>query len=152
LDQDRIRTRHERFRARIRILPKSHAAAGWQINAHALELEREYGMQYASDTRGYAPFWPMLEAERSTCVQLPTTLPTFDELLGRDGVDESSIADAVFRLSESSAVPSGENVQVFTLHAELEGMLLLDASNRCSESGRRPAPRSRAWRGFASLA
>jgi len=107
--------------------PKSHAAAGWQINAHALELEREYGMQYASDTRGYAPFWPMLEAERSTCLQLPTTLPTFDELLGRDGVDESSIADAVFRLSESSAVPSGENVQVFTLHAELEGMLLLDA-------------------------
>jgi peptidoglycan/xylan/chitin deacetylase (PgdA/CDA1 family) len=107
--------------------PKSHAAAGWQINAHALELEREYGMQYASDTRGYAPFWPMLKAERSTCVQLPTTLPTFDELLGRDGVDESSIADALFRLSENRAGASGENVQVFTLHAELEGMLLLDA-------------------------
>src|ERR1700704_5983030 len=47
--------------------PKSHAAAGWQINAHALQLEREYGMQYASDTRGYAPFWPLLKAERSTC-------------------------------------------------------------------------------------
>ncbi|HXI49113.1 MAG TPA: polysaccharide deacetylase family protein [Steroidobacteraceae bacterium] len=107
--------------------PKSHAAAGWQINAHALQLEREYGMHYASDTRGYAPFWPMLEAERSTCPQLPTTLPTFDELLGRDGVDESSIADAVFRLSETSAGASGENLQVFTLHAELEGMLLLDA-------------------------
>jgi peptidoglycan/xylan/chitin deacetylase (PgdA/CDA1 family) len=107
--------------------PKSHAAAGWQINAHALELEREYGMQYASDTRGYAPFWPMLEAERSTCPQLPTTLPTFDELLGRDGVDESSIADAVFRLSETNAAAGGENLQVFTLHAELEGMLLLDA-------------------------
>jgi peptidoglycan/xylan/chitin deacetylase (PgdA/CDA1 family) len=107
--------------------PKSHAAAGWQINAHALELEREYGMQYASDTRGYAPFWPMLEAERSTCPQLPTTLPTFDELLGRDGVDESGIADAVFRLSETNAGAGGENLQVFTLHAELEGMLLLDA-------------------------
>ena len=107
--------------------PKSHAAAGWQINAHALELEREYGMQYASDTRGYAPFWPMLKAERSTCPQLPTTLPTFDELLGRDGVDESTIAEAVFRLSENNAGASGENLQVFTLHAELEGMLLLDA-------------------------
>jgi peptidoglycan/xylan/chitin deacetylase (PgdA/CDA1 family) len=111
--------------------PKSHAAAGWQINAHALELEREYGMQYASDTRGYAPFWPMLKAERSTCPQLPTTLPTFDELLGRDGVDESSIADAVFRLSERNTYAGGgaigENLQVFTLHAELEGMLLLSA-------------------------
>jgi undecaprenyl phosphate-alpha-L-ara4FN deformylase len=107
--------------------PKSHAAAGWQINAHVLELEREYGLGYASDTRGYAPFWPMLKAERSTCPQLPTTLPTFDELLGRDGIDELNIADAVFRLSESNAGAGGENLQVFTLHAELEGMLLLDA-------------------------
>jgi peptidoglycan/xylan/chitin deacetylase (PgdA/CDA1 family) len=107
--------------------PKSHAAAGWQINAHALELEREYGLGYASDTRGYAPFWPMLKAERSTCPQLPTTLPTFDELLGRDGIDESNIADAVFRLSENNAGASGENLQVFTLHAELEGMRLLGA-------------------------
>ncbi|HZE44057.1 MAG TPA: polysaccharide deacetylase family protein [Steroidobacteraceae bacterium] len=107
--------------------PKSHAAAGWQINAHALELEREYGLGYASDTRGYAPFWPMLKAERSTCPQLPTTLPTFDELLGRDGIDESNIADAVFRRSENNAAAGGENLQVFTLHAELEGMRLLDA-------------------------
>jgi undecaprenyl phosphate-alpha-L-ara4FN deformylase len=107
--------------------PKSHAAAGWQINAHALELEREYGLGYASDTRGYAPFWPMLKAERSTCPQLPTTLPTFDELLGRDGIDESTIADAVFRRSENNVGAGGENLQVFTLHAELEGMLLLDA-------------------------
>jgi undecaprenyl phosphate-alpha-L-ara4FN deformylase len=107
--------------------PKSHAAAGWQINTHALELEREYGLGYASDTRGYAPFWPMLKSERSTCPQLPTTLPTFDELLGRDGIGESNIADAVFRLSENSAGASGENLQVFTLHAELEGMLLLDS-------------------------
>jgi len=107
--------------------PKSHAAAGWQINTHALELEREYGLRYASDTRGYAPFWPMLKQGRSSCPQLPTTLPTFDELLGRDGIDEANIADAVFRLSENSAGASGENLHVFTLHAELEGMLLLDA-------------------------
>jgi undecaprenyl phosphate-alpha-L-ara4FN deformylase len=107
--------------------PKSHAAAGWQINEYALELEREFGLQYASDTRGTTPFWPLLKEGRSSCPQLPTTLPTFDELLGRDGIDESNIADAVFRLSQKGAGSSGENVQVFTLHAELEGMLLLDA-------------------------
>jgi undecaprenyl phosphate-alpha-L-ara4FN deformylase len=107
--------------------PKSHAAAGWQINEHALELEREYGLTYASDTRGYAPFWPLLKAERSTCPQLPTTLPTFDELLGRDAINESNIAEALFRLSGNSAGAGGENLHVFTLHAELEGMLLLDA-------------------------
>ena len=118
--------------------PQSHAAAGWQINAHGLELEREYGLRYASDTRGGPPFLPALAQGASTCPQLPTTLPTFDEMLGVDGVDESTIADAVFRLSATAdataanAATAGagrpeQALQVFTLHAELEGMLLLDA-------------------------
>jgi peptidoglycan/xylan/chitin deacetylase (PgdA/CDA1 family) len=105
-------------------LPESHAAAGWQINDHALALEQEYGLLYASDTRGGPAFRPIVNGKGSTCAQLPTTLPTFDELLGRDGIDESSIADAVFDLSAAAVDPA---VQVFTLHAELEGMLLLDA-------------------------
>jgi undecaprenyl phosphate-alpha-L-ara4FN deformylase len=103
--------------------PKSHAAAGWQINSTALELEAEYGLDYASDTRGRAPFWPLLDGRPSSCPQLPTTLPTFDELLGRDGVDDTNIADALYRASE----PDGLKLQVFTLHAELEGLLLLNA-------------------------
>jgi undecaprenyl phosphate-alpha-L-ara4FN deformylase len=106
--------------------PQSHAAAGWQINEYALQLEGEYGLAFASDTRGQSPFWPMLKSGRSTCMQLPTTLPTFDELLGRDGIGESNLADAVFRLS-ANAGTRGDNVHVFTLHAELEGMLLLKA-------------------------
>jgi peptidoglycan/xylan/chitin deacetylase (PgdA/CDA1 family) len=107
-------------------LPQSHAAAGWQINAHGLELEQEYGLRYASDTRGGPPFLPVLAQGISTCPQLPTTLPTFDEILGRDGVDESTIAQYVFQLSAVAAeIP--DNPQVFTLHAELEGMLMLPA-------------------------
>jgi peptidoglycan/xylan/chitin deacetylase (PgdA/CDA1 family) len=105
-------------------LPGSHAAAGWQVNGPTLELEQEYGLRYASDTRGGPAFFPALQGRASTCVQLPTTLPTFDELLGRDGVAESSIAEALYELSVTAPAP---RVQVFTLHAELEGMLLLDA-------------------------
>ena len=115
------------FKRVFGFFPTSHAAAGWQINAHALELEREYGLQYASDTRGQTPFWPLLEGGRSSCPQLPTTLPTFDELLGREGVDESTIAEAVFRRSERNAASGADPLQVFTLHAELEGMLLLNS-------------------------
>jgi undecaprenyl phosphate-alpha-L-ara4FN deformylase len=125
------------FRQVFGFFPQSHAAAGWQINAHALELEREFRLAYASDTRGRTPFWPRLVDGRSTCPQLPTTLPTFDELLGRDGINESNIADAVLRLSDrpepGGENPSGESspghepLHVFTLHAELEGLLLLDA-------------------------
>jgi peptidoglycan/xylan/chitin deacetylase (PgdA/CDA1 family) len=118
----------EAFERVFGFLPQSHAAAGWQINAHGLALEQEYGLRYASDTRGGPPFLPVLALGTSSCPQLPTTLPTFDEILGVGGVDESSIADAVFRLSAapSDAGPP-DNLQVFTLHAELEGMRLLDA-------------------------
>lgn len=104
--------------------PESHAAAGWQINDHALRLEREFEMRYASDTRGGSPFYPLLSGEVSSCPQLPTTLPTFDELLGRGGVDETNVAAAMFECSTAAQDPA---IQVYTLHAELEGMLLLDA-------------------------
>jgi undecaprenyl phosphate-alpha-L-ara4FN deformylase len=104
--------------------PPSHAAAGWQINDYAMALEREYGMRYASDTRGTEPFYPLLGLETSDCPQLPTTLPTFDELIGLDGIDEMSVAEAVFQRSGTAPRPG---LQVFTLHAELEGLLLLDA-------------------------
>jgi len=127
----------EGFRRVFGFPPQSHAAAGWQINDHGLELEAEFGLRYASDTRGGPPFLPALARGASACPQLPTTLPTFDEILGVDGVDESSIAEAVFRLSAaaapasaagtSSAGASADGLQVFTLHAELEGMLLLGA-------------------------
>jgi undecaprenyl phosphate-alpha-L-ara4FN deformylase len=110
--------------------PQSHAAAGWQINEHGLELERDHGLLYASDTRGGPPFFPALAQGVSSCPQLPTTLPTFDEILGVDGVGESTLADAVFQLSAAAAAADATleaDLQVFTLHAELEGMLLLDA-------------------------
>ncbi len=104
--------------------PRAQAAAGWQMTAHARELEREYGLDYASDTRGGGPFFPETRQGPSPCVQLPTTLPTFDELIGADGIDESNVAEAVFRASLAAPDPG---LQVFTLHAELEGLLLLQA-------------------------
>jgi undecaprenyl phosphate-alpha-L-ara4FN deformylase len=108
--------------------PASHAAAGWQINATGLELEREHGLLYASDTRGSGPFLPQLPPGSSSgvapCPQLPTTLPTFDEVLGVDGIDELRVAGEIFARSAARGRPL---VQVFTLHAELEGMLLRGA-------------------------
>lgn len=104
--------------------PDSHAAAGWQVNTHVLELEESFGLKYASDVRGEAPFRPALPRGPSRCPQIPTTLPTFDELLGRDGIDERGLAQAVFARSTGADAP---RLQVFTLHAELEGGLLCDA-------------------------
>lgn len=101
--------------------PRSHAAAGWQINAHVLPLEQEFGLAYASDTRGSQPFYPTMGGVDGRCVQIPTTLPTFDELIGVDGRDARAAAEEVLRITRLT--PS--TAHVFTLHAELEGMKLL---------------------------
>ena len=124
--KDRDWTRREMERARDafeRIFgegAKVHGAAGWQINSHTLALEESMGFDYASDTRGRAPFHPMLQGVRASCPQIPTTLPTLDELIGRDGISEENVHQYIFAESQH-VLPQG---QVYTLHAELEGMKL----------------------------
>lgn len=95
--------------------PRAHAAAGWQMNRHALRLMQRMGFEYSSDTRGTHPFIPTWQAEIIACPQLPTTLPTLDELMNRDGITLDNIAQHILKLTEA---PSGH---VYTLHAELEG-------------------------------
>jgi undecaprenyl phosphate-alpha-L-ara4FN deformylase len=100
--------------------PHAHAAAGWQINAQVLDLEHEFGLDYASDSRGTGPFWPTMAGVAGRCMQLPTTLPTFDELIGVDAMDAQAAAAEILRRSRVGAT----DTQVFTLHAELEGQKL----------------------------
>lgn len=97
--------------------PHAHAAAGWQMNRHALRLMQGLGFKYSSDTRGTHPFIPTVNAEIIACPQLPTTLPTLDELMNRDGITLDNIAQHILKLTE---VPSMTG-HVYTLHAELEG-------------------------------
>jgi peptidoglycan/xylan/chitin deacetylase (PgdA/CDA1 family) len=110
----------ERFREIFGTEPKVHGAAGWQMNRHAYRLTQMLGFDYCSDTRGTQPFVPIFEAEIIACPQLPTTLPTLDELIGLDGITAGTVADRLLELTRD-ALPSGH---VYTLHAELEGMKL----------------------------
>jgi len=97
--------------------PHSHAAAGWQINRHALRQMQRMGFKYSSDTRGTHPFIPTWQAEIIACPQLPTTLPTMDELMNCDGMTLENMAQHILKLTEQH---SGSG-HVYTLHAELEG-------------------------------
>ena len=112
--------------------PKTHAAAGWQMNPHALRLTQRLGFGYASDTRGTHPFIPVWNAEVTLCPQLPTTLPTLDELLGRDGCSVDTLHEHVLALT-AQAPPSGH---VFTLQADLEGQTLLPVFEKLLEGWR----------------
>ena len=104
----------------------THGAAGWQMNEHAYRLERTLGFRYASDGRGTHPYQPALHGQPIGVPQLPTTLPTFDELIGLDGVTAETV-DARL-LAITAAQPQRD--QVFTLHAELEGMKLAPVFER----------------------
>lgn len=97
-----------------------HGAAGWQMNAHALRLTQRMGFRYASDCRGRHPFYPIRNGELIDCPQLPTTLPTLDELIGHQGLGEENVAEHLLALT---ATPPATG-HVYTLHAELEGMKL----------------------------
>lgn len=97
--------------------PKAHAASGWQLNRDALRLTQHLGFEYASDTRGGCPFIPTWDAEIINCPQLPTTLPTLDELIGRDGITVDNVAERLLEMTRNSSA----NGHIFTLRAELEG-------------------------------
>jgi undecaprenyl phosphate-alpha-L-ara4FN deformylase len=126
-DKDAEWTKREMERAVDRFVeifgtaPRAHAAAGWQMNRDALRLTQRLGFDYSSDTRGTHPFIPTYEAEIIACPQLPTTLPTLDELINRDGITQENVAQHLLQLT---ATPPATG-HVFTLHAELEGGKLL---------------------------
>jgi peptidoglycan/xylan/chitin deacetylase (PgdA/CDA1 family) len=101
--------------------PPTHGAAGWQMNAAAFQQIDDWGMAYASDGRGDSPYRLQIDGRTLRHVQLPTTLPTLDELIGADGIDEGNVARQLLRRTES------DRDQVYTLHAELEGQLLAPA-------------------------
>jgi peptidoglycan/xylan/chitin deacetylase (PgdA/CDA1 family) len=105
----------------LQTTPETLGAAGWQVNPHVLALEEQMGFRYASDVRGRAPFYPIMEGIESKCMQIPTTLPTLDEVIGIGGVDSSNAHRSIARRS-AEQLPHGH---VYTLHAELEGMKLI---------------------------
>jgi peptidoglycan/xylan/chitin deacetylase (PgdA/CDA1 family) len=110
----------ERYTDVFKEPPRTHGAAGWQMNLHALRLTQRLGFEYCSDGRGTHPHLPFWNAEPIRCPQFPTTLPTLDEMIGVDGVDATNVAERMLRLTHTP-VSTGH---VFTLHAELEGMRL----------------------------
>jgi len=95
----------------------STAAPGWTVSADSLALQDGMELRYCSDSRGRFPFYPVVAGRRYKTLQLPTTLPTMDELLGTGGITTDSINDHYCAL-----IRPGLNVH--TIHAEMEGMKL----------------------------
>jgi len=91
-------------------------AAGWQSSAASRTVYDETGLLYGSDTRGTEPYFPRVEGRVFSTLEIPTTLPTLDELLGRPEFPLQTIATHLASQLRAGAL------NVFTLHAEIEGM------------------------------
>ena len=132
--QRQMQQSFDRFSAIFGHAPRTHGAAGWQMNGCAFMQLDALGMKYASDGRAIltesgslldpsaGPHRLSINGKPLSCIQLPTTLPTLDELLGRtiDGevITTSNIAANLLKLT------STPRDHVYTLHAELEGQKL----------------------------
>jgi undecaprenyl phosphate-alpha-L-ara4FN deformylase len=124
----------QRFQTIFGAAPKTHGAAGWQMNPYAFAELDELDILYASDGGGQlnddgsllepdiGPYRLVIDSTIQRCFQMPTTLPTLDELLGRTiddvVIDANNIANHILELTK---LPRDH---VFTLHAELEGQKL----------------------------
>ncbi|MBP7078109.1 MAG: putative 4-deoxy-4-formamido-L-arabinose-phosphoundecaprenol deformylase ArnD [Synergistetes bacterium ADurb.Bin155] len=112
--------------------PRCCAAPAWKATASSLAMQDRYGFDYCSDTRGVSPFIPRMEGRVFITPQVPTTLPTMDELLGRSGIDGSNLNSHLLGLM-------GTGLNVHTVHAEMEGGsrsgLFEELLDRCLELG-----------------
>lgn len=117
---------YDRFVSIVGAPPRIHGACGWQMNRHAFRLTQRLGFDYCSDTRGFRPYVPVLDAEIIACPQIPTTLPTFDELLGDPETDRDRVVD---RMVEAFAAPAPDG-HVISLSADCEGIALLPMLER----------------------
>lgn len=95
--------------------PTEIAAPGWQLSHAVLEAEQELGLAYASDVRGYSPFMPVFEGVEYGVPQIPTTLPTMDEIYGLPGINDVTIPKAWLDGMD-------KEWNVLTVHAEMEGI------------------------------
>ncbi len=117
--------------------PDCSAVPGWKCHDRALIEKERFGFAYNSDCRGRSVFRPVV-GDKALTPQVPVTLPTYDEVVGRNGIVRGLYNDHLFSLIR----PEGLNV--LTIHAEAEGIscldLFLDFVKRVKAAGGRFVP------------
>lgn len=96
--------------------PSCSAVPGWKCNDEVLIEKQKFPFVYNSDYRGFSVFLPVVDAKRLSQPQVPVTLPTYDEIVGSNGITPASFGDYIL----SQLRP--DKINVLTIHAEVEGI------------------------------
>ncbi|NWF93243.1 MAG: 4-deoxy-4-formamido-L-arabinose-phosphoundecaprenol deformylase [Syntrophaceae bacterium] len=99
--------------------PICSAAPSWRITEQALLEKAKLPFRYNSDCRGRSVFYPVVKGIILPQPQIPSTLPTYDEVVGRDGVTQENYNRYLISLMRP------DSLNVLTIHAEVEGISCL---------------------------
>ena len=113
--QKHIKLGYDKLTEILGVPPTCSAVAGWRCNELTLRLKEDYHFTYNSDCRGYSIFIPHMHGQNFT-TQIPVTLPTYDEIIGHDGVNDNNFNETIL----SKCKP--DQLNVYTIHAEVEGI------------------------------
>lgn len=91
------------------------AAPGWRATAATIRSRARLPLRYGADCRGRSIFRPAIQGEVFSLPQIPSTLPTYDELAGPDCSDLEYNQRLLDRIRPGA-------LNVLTVHAEVEGV------------------------------
>jgi peptidoglycan/xylan/chitin deacetylase (PgdA/CDA1 family) len=97
--------------------PRGFAAPAWFCTDDGFEALEALGFDYLSISRGSEkPYFPRIRGRRLATIEVPTTLPTLDEMLGVEGTTPENFNDRLLSRYRPGAT------EVLTVHAETEGL------------------------------
>ena len=96
------------------------AAPAWRLTPAVLEDRDTRSLDYCSDCRGTSIFYPQAGNKTFNHPQIPTTLPTYDELIGQQGISQATYnATLLYHFH-------ARQLNTLTIHAEAEGGVCLE--------------------------
>ncbi|GBC60089.1 4-deoxy-4-formamido-L-arabinose-phosphoundecapre nol deformylase [Desulfonema ishimotonii] len=100
--------------------PTCSAVPAWRCNDRVLSEKEKLPFRYNSDCRGESIFHPVADGRTLSQPQIPVTLPTYDEVIGHNGISAANYNGYLLSLLRP------DRLNVLTIHAEAEGIACLE--------------------------